>query len=150
MFIGFIGFTVSNFLLQCPLESFTHLAGTAERKIFMWKSIFLPGWLMMETEGLSSNKRAGRSEAEQDLGVQMQKTCPLQLEVKLLRHCSRGDGHSSLQFLYLLIIRAQHIFPCYSNLDHIVSSGELVWTEWIFFPPTDLLIPSDQVRNKVY
>ena len=51
---------------------------------------------MMETEGLSSNKRAGKSEAEQDLGVQMQKTCPLQLEVKLLRHCSRGDGHSSL------------------------------------------------------
>ena len=96
MFIGFIGFTVSNFLLKCPLESVTHLAGTAERKIFMWKSIFLPGWLMMETEGLSSNKRAGKSEAEQDLGVQMQKTCPLQLEVKLLRHCSRGDGHSSL------------------------------------------------------
>ena len=62
----------------------------------MWKSKFLPGWLMMETEGMSFNKRAGRSEAEQDLGVQMQKPCPLQLKVELLRHYSPGDGHSSL------------------------------------------------------
>ena len=44
------------------------------------------------------------------------KPCPIQLKVGLLRHCSSGDIYSSVYLLYLLIIRVQHIFHYYLNL----------------------------------
>lgn len=148
MFIGFISFTLSNSLLQCPLDSFTHLAGTAERKIFMWKSKFLPGWLMMETEGMSFNKRAGRSEAEQDLGVQMQKPCPLQLKVELLRHYNSGDIYSSIYSLSAHHICSLTHFHCYSDLwAHLPMGTGLIKQENF---PTDLQFPRDELKHQVY
>ena len=145
----FIGFTVSIFLLQCPLESFTHLAGTAERKVFMWESKFLPGWLMMETEGLSSNKRAE--------GVKQNRT----------RECKcKNHAHSSSRWKCSDIAVAEMVIAPYSFCTcslYVLSTFSLITPTLItsfpqgnlsgqngFFSPTDLLIPSDRVRSQVY
>ena len=69
----------------------------------------------------------------------------------MLRSCSSGDIYGSVYVLYLLIIPLYQIFHYCLNFDYIISSGELVWTEWIyFFPPAELLFPRDQVRRQVY
>lgn len=78
----------------------------------------------------------------------------------MLRSCSSGDIYSSVYVLYLLIIPLYQIFHYCLNVDHIISSGELVWTEWIYIyiyiimdispPPADSLFPRDQVRCQVY
>lgn len=50
-------------LIQCLLVSQTHLDGNSEWQVSMWKSKFLPGLLIMETEVLIPDKTTGKSEA---------------------------------------------------------------------------------------
>ena len=81
-----------------------------------WSSIFKQGMIRKQW-------------SKTRLGNLNEKPCLLQLKIELLIHCSRGDIYSSLCFLYLLII-----FSTFSivtpTLDHIISSGKLVGTEW--------------------
>ena len=76
------------------------------------------------------------------LGDLNEKPCLLQLKTELLRHCSRGDIYSSLCFLYLLIISSTFSIVT-PTLEHIISSGKLVWTEWKF----SVLICHSQVNR---
>ena len=75
------------------------------------------------------------------LGDLNEKPCLLQLKIELLRHCSRGDIYSSLCFLYLIISSTFSIVT--PTLEHIISSGKLVWTEWKF----SVLICHSQVNR---
>lgn len=57
------GSNVSDPFLMYLLGSQTHLGGVSERKVSVWKTELLPGWLMVKVEALSSHKTSGRSEA---------------------------------------------------------------------------------------
>ena len=91
---------------------------------------FLP-WMVDDVDWSSIFKQGmiRKQWSKTRLGNLNEKPCLLQLKIELLRHCSRGDIYSSLCFLYLLII-----FSTFSivtpTLDHIISSGKLVGTEW--------------------
>ena len=150
MFIGFIGFSLSNFLLQCPLESFTHLTETAERKVFMWKSKFPPDswwWKLKvclptrEQEGVKQNwsweckcKNHARSSSRWNCSD----IAAVEMVIALYSFCTCSLYPLSTFFLVIPILITS--FP----------QGNLSGQNGFFFPPAGLLIPSDQVSSQVY
>lgn len=68
---------LSDPFLNYLLGSKSHLGGVCERVVSVWKFELLPGEFVMETETLSSDKKAGRSEASvpSQLRSQKQQLC---------------------------------------------------------------------------
>ena len=128
----FLGFILSDFLL---LGFQTHPDRKSERKVSVEVQI-PPEGLMVETEALNSDKKEGKSEAwvsEPYLRIQMQNHAPFS------SRWSYSDTAAVEIFIALCIcfICSLYMFSTFSTIisifKHIISSGELVWTELNFF-----------------
>lgn len=97
----------------------------------MWKSKFLPEWLMKDTEALPPDRKTARREVlvpEPDLRFQMQKLCPLLLKVE------HAQGLQHWRYLLCCIFALSSLYFCSldtlpivtATTEHIISPEGLV------------------------
>ena len=114
----------------------THLDAVYEKKVSMWKSKFLPGWLMIENKALFPNR--SRNPWSMDLpAIQKYKYknhVSSSSRLNMPRGCSRGDIYSSFCLLYLFPIPAYYThFPLLLQPLSTSPHGNLSGQNGIFF-----------------
>ena len=112
-------------------------------KVYVWRSQFFPGQLIMETKALFPDRMSGSSEAwvpQPDLGTQKQKPCPVQSKASL------AEVPQQRRYLELCLL-IRHCSIVTPTSEHSVPPMALVWRERKLF--LLILLLGDQIRSQV-